>query len=64
MAHGESNSRGVAILIGPNARYDFNKTNTKTDQNGRYIIIPISVNEKCLTLCSTYAYNEDKPELV
>ena len=59
MSHGESNSRGVAISIDPKLPYDL--LNTFADPNGRYIIIEITVNERKLTICSSYACTYDNP---
>jgi hypothetical protein len=33
------------------------------DQNGRYIILDLTVYEQRLTLVCLYGYNTDKPEL-
>jgi len=60
MSHGTHNSRGVCILISSKVNYDL-LTEYK-DEDGRVVIIEISVNERKLTLCSSYAFNDDIPE--
>jgi len=60
MSHWKSNSGGVGILIAPHLNYDLISEYTDTD--GRVIIIEILINDRKLTLCNSYAYNEDKPQ--
>ena len=60
MAHGVSNSKGVAILIAPNVNYDL--LGEFSDSEGRIVIIEICINETKLLICNSYGYNEDKAE--
>ena len=43
--------------------FDFKVNDSILDQNGRYIILDLTVYEHCLTLVCLYGYNIDKPEL-
>ena len=60
LSHGTSNSRGVGILVA--AHVNFNLLKEYTDTERRVVIIEIEINERKLTLCSSYGYNEDKPD--
>jgi len=59
MSHWKTNSCGVAILVAPHIQYDL--ISEYTDSEGRVVIIEVSINERKLTLCNSYAYNDDKP---
>jgi hypothetical protein len=43
--------------------FDFKVNDSILDQNGRYIILDLTVYEQHLTLVCLYGYNTDKPEL-
>ena len=58
-AHGDSNSRGVAILVKKNIPLKIN--DLISDDNGRYIILDAHVGDKDITLANLYAPNEDSP---
>ena len=58
-SHGESNSRGVAILIQNNIDIDI--IDTKSDKNGRYILVHCKINAKSLILLNIYCPTKDKP---
>lgn len=60
MAHGVSNSRVVATLIGAQVNYDF--LYEYADPEGIHLIITISINEHKFTICNSYAFNNDIPE--
>jgi len=60
MSHWTSNSKGVGILIAPHVRYDL--VSQYSDTDGRVIILEIIINERKLTLCNSYGFNEDKPQ--
>ena len=59
-AHGENNARGTGILIKSNI------SNTEvhkviSDNEGRYILIDLTINETRFTLCNIYGPNVDNP---
>jgi len=59
MSHWSTNSKGVGIFIAPHVNYDLMSRYTDTD--GRVVIIEISINERKLTICNSYGFNEDNP---
>ena len=61
-SHGASNARGVCILLKNNANYSIH--NVYKDNEGRYIILDITIDETRLTLCNLYASNEDQPDFL
>ena len=50
---------GVAILF--NNNFIFHLQRTYLDPNGRFIICDVKVEEKCVTLATLYAPNDDEP---
>ena len=60
-AHGESNSRGCAILIQRNVKTKVHKI-VKDELEGRYLIIDIEVRAERFLLCCLYAPNSDSPQ--
>ncbi|KAL9964015.1 hypothetical protein ACROYT_G027586 [Oculina patagonica] len=54
-----SNKAGVAILL--NNNFTFNILKQICDNQGRYIIIDLEVDELTLTICNIYAPNTDDP---
>ena len=56
-SHGDTNSRGVAILMDLGCDYKIN--NTFTDQNGRFITLDMEINGEKLSVVNIYASNED-----
>jgi len=59
-AHGESNARGVCILLKENLNYEI--INKQKDKWGRILIVDIKINNTRLSLCNLYAPNDDTPE--
>ena len=59
-AHGDTQSKGVTILIKPNVCLNAQKV--VKDLNGWYILIDVCMNEKKLCLVNIYAQNEDNPD--
>jgi hypothetical protein len=62
ISHGDSKSAGVSVMF--RNGFDFKVNDSILDQNGRYIILDLTVYEQRLTLVCLYGYNTDKPELV
>ena len=58
--HGESNARGITMAIAKKLEYKILKI-TKS-KIGRYIIIDLEINNKCITVVNIYALNKDDPE--
>ena len=58
-ANGQSNARGVCILV--NRNFDCQLTNTVKDLNGRILITDITVNCMKLVIINVYAPNQDTP---
>ena len=58
-SHGESNSRGVAILIRKNVQVKMKRSHI--DESGRYLILEIEFESLSFIISSLYAPNEDKP---
>ncbi|VDI00905.1 Hypothetical predicted protein [Mytilus galloprovincialis] len=59
--HHNNRSAGVSIMF--KKGLDFTIHDTKFDQNGRYIVIDITLFEQRLTLVCLYGYNTDEPLL-
>ena len=59
-SHGESNSKGVAILIKRNAHIKI--TYQESDKDGRYVILSTMIESKQINFVSLYAPNVDDPE--
>lgn len=55
----KSNSRGVAILFNKNIEYKVH--NYKSDPNGNYIMLDLTIENNRLTLVSIYGPNSDEP---
>ena len=55
-----SNRRGVMILL--NNNFDQQVENIKTDPNGNYIILNMTIQGKKVTLVNIYGPNEDNPQ--
>ena len=58
-SHGEGNARGAAILFDKNLDYKVCKT--EMDQDGRYVICKVKVEDKIMLICNCYAPNTDEP---
>ena len=58
-SHGQSDSRGVAILINPRLSCEISKT--FVDQAGRIVLIEIKVDSFVFSIGSLYAPNQDSP---
>ena len=56
-SHGESNTRGVCILV--KRRTPIKITHSYADRNGRWIILDIVYNGINISLCNIYALNDD-----
>ena len=54
-----SAKKGVAFLF--NNNFDFQILRTYQEPNGRFIICDITTNNKCVTMASLYAPNDDDP---
>lgn len=56
---GESNARGVALLI--NKKTNCKIVRYKTDINGRFVIVELKIEDQVLVLAGVYAPNVDQP---
>ena len=52
LSHGESNSKGVAILI--DSEININILDTKYDVDGRYTLLHCKLNDKILVILNNY----------
>ena len=59
-SHGETDARGVAVIIAKKSQVVVNKITT--DNEGRVIILDITCQDKSLTIANIYAPNEDRPQ--
>ncbi|CAC5418185.1 E3.1.11.2 [Mytilus coruscus] len=59
----QHNNRSAGVSIMFKKGLDFTIHDTKFDQNGRYIVIDITLFEQRLTLVCLYGYNTDEPLL-
>ena len=59
-SHGSTNSRGVLILIKDTSVYSIH--DCKTDNEGRYIILDITIDDYRVTLGNIYGPNNDDPD--
>lgn len=59
-AHGESNSRGVAILVRKGSEFVID--NLEADAEGRYLIVKISKGQESFLLGNVYLPTQDHPE--
>ena len=59
-SHGDSKSAGVSIMF--RSGLDFKVNDLKIDENGRYIILDLTVYEQRLTFVCLYGYNTDVPQ--
>ena len=59
-AHGTNNSKGVAILLPKNTDYEVKSV--VTDENGRYILLDISINDNQYIVLNVYLPTKDKPQ--
>ena len=59
-SHGESNARGVAILFAKNL--EITKCKSERSEDGRYLIVQVTINGFEFLLCNVYAPNEDQPD--
>jgi len=59
-SHGEFNARGVCICIKKDINYILH--NQKKDQDGRILVLDITIKEMRITLANIYAPNKDAPE--
>ena len=58
-SYGESNARGVLVLIHP--KCDIDVKNINCDDVGRILCMQITVNDVTYSLCNIYAPNSDDP---
>ena len=58
-AHGESNSKGVCILL--QKSLDYRIISKIIDVSGRFLILEIKIEDKVLVICNIYAPNQDCP---
>ena len=59
-SHGETNARGVAILIKKTTPIIVR--NQINDLSGRYVILDVTIGDKDFTLANVYGPNDDNPE--
>ena len=59
-AHGTTAARGTCILIKNSCTHVLH--NVSSDEEGRYLILDITISSERYTLASIYAPNEDHPE--
>lgn len=59
-AHGENNSRGVAICFGN--KFKGKILETTKDPYGRFLIISLKIDDREILLTNTYRPNQDSPE--
>ena len=59
-SHGNSKSAGVSIMF--RSGLDFKVNDLKINENGRYIILDLTVYEQRLTFVCLYGYNTDVPQ--
>ena len=59
-AHGNSNSKGTAILI--RQSFACEAKTTYADSTGRFLLTEIEINDKNLVICNVYAPNKDDPK--
>ena len=59
-SHGSTGARGVAMMFDKNLNYKL--IDTKTDNNGRIIVVDIEIREIRYTIVNLYAPNSDTPE--
>lgn len=57
---GESNARGVALLIGKEVQCDVERF--EVDSQGRFVIAEIKIDEQLIVLVGVYAPNVDRPQ--
>ena len=60
-SHFNNRSAGVCVMF--KKGLDYTVHDSKIDQNGRYIILDISLFDQRLTFVSLYGYNSDEPEM-
>lgn len=58
-SHGLSNSRGVMILF--KTKVDYTLNSLYKDNNGRWIVMDITINNLHIILSNVYVPNEDDP---
>ena len=61
-AHGSRNSKGVCILILIKNNVDFVVHAYQGDNNGRFLILDVTVNSKRISLINIYGPNKDNAE--
>ena len=59
-SHFNNRSAGVCVMF--KKGLDYTVHDSKIDQNGRYIILDISLFDQRLTFVSLYGYNSDEPK--
>ena len=60
-SHGTNDARGVCILLKNDFEHEIHEI--IRDEEGRYIILDISINQKRITLANIYGNNIDTPKL-
>ena len=61
-SHGDNRSRGVCILIRPNAGASINRA--CIDKDGRYVIVELIWNGVSFTIGNFYGPNTDSPNII
>ena len=59
-AHGDSKSRGCAILFNPSLKFELGKCNVDTD--GRFAMADVCIDQKEINIVCIYALNKDDPD--
>ena len=59
-SHGDANARGVCIMT----RLSSTLNDIKTDTNGRYVMIDVTLSEKSISILNLYAPNHDDPNFI
>ena len=59
-SEGDSNARGVSILVHPKS--EVKSSEIQTDSTGRLICLKIQINDRTFTLANIYGPNEDKKD--
>ena len=56
-SHGESNARGVCVLVKDSL--DATIKVASADPEGRYLVLEVEINHRAITVCNVYAPNKD-----
>ena len=59
-SHGLSNSRGVMILFKKELQHTVHSV--QTDEDGRWLMVEVTVDNLCINIINLHAPNEDNPK--